>query len=183
AGDRADLRAADMNAIALARDLVAVELEPDQPVARMLLAPQDSLAADELLIALERHGEADAGLEGIGLIAELSTGEDEPRLDPEHVQRLQPQGHEPHGRTRLEDRVPDSDRVLGMAEDLVAELTRIARARDDDREAVVIADSPDGEVEPLDLGQAGPRRRRPHDPLQQFAALGTLDRDVAQLIR
>ena len=183
AGDRADLGAADMDAIALPRRLIAVELEADELIAGMLLAAEHRLAADELLITLESDGEADARLEGIDLVGELIAGEDEPRLDPQHIQGLEAQRHDALGLARLEDRIPDGGRVLGMAEDLVAQLAGIAGARDHDGDPVVIADPPDGEMEPLDLGQARPGRRRPDDALQHLAALGPLHRDIAELVR
>ena len=40
-------------------------------------------------LRLERHGEADAGLEGIDLVVELVAGEDQPGLDPQHVERVE----------------------------------------------------------------------------------------------
>ena len=69
-----------------------------------------------------------------------------------------------------------------MAEHLVAELAGIARARDDDRRAVIAADAPDGEAEPAELVQRGLRRRRPDDLAQDVAALRSLHGDVVQLI-
>ena len=44
---------------------------------------------------LWRHGEADARFEGVGLVAELGVGENEPRLDAQHVERLEAQRREP----------------------------------------------------------------------------------------
>ena len=179
----ADLGPADMDAIALARRLIAVEFQTDELQARMLLAPQHGLAADELLIALERDGEADAGLKGIDLVVELIVGEDQARLDAQHVEGFEAERRKPMRLARLPDRVPDGGRVLGMAEDLVAQLAGIAGARDDDGNAVIIADPPDGEIEPLDLrrprGRAGAVQTM---LLQDVAALRPLDRDVAELV-
>src|SRR6516162_6044687 len=171
-----------MDAVPLPRRLIAVQLQAHELIAGMLLAAQHRLAADELLIPLERNGEADAGLEGIGLVAELIAREDEPGLDPQHVEGFQAERHQSMWLARFEDRIPDGGGILGMAEDLVAELTRIAGARDDDGSAVMVADPPDGEVEPLDLRQARPRGRRPDDSLQQIAAPGSLDGDIAELV-
>ena len=52
--------------------LFARELQPHQLALRVGLAPDQRLLADEvILLALQRHRETDAGLEGIGLVAEL----------------------------------------------------------------------------------------------------------------
>ena len=57
---------------------------------------------------------------------------------------------------------PRPGRVFGVTEDLVAQFAGIAGARDDDRDAVVVADPPDREIEPLDLVDPGaaPARSR-----------------------
>src|SRR4051812_392353 len=65
AGDGPHLGAAGVDAVALACRLIAGEFEADELPARMFLAAQDGLAPDELLVPLEGHGEADAGLERI----------------------------------------------------------------------------------------------------------------------
>ena len=72
--------------------------------------------------------------------------------------------------------------ILGMAEHFVAQLAGIAGPRDDNGSAVEIADAADGEAEPLQLGDAGLRRRRPHHLLQDLAARRALDREVVQLV-
>ena len=48
-------------------------------------------AADEVLVRLEVDREADAGLERVDLVVELVAGEDQPGLDPEDVERLEPE--------------------------------------------------------------------------------------------
>ena len=113
---------------------LALHLQADQRPLRMLLPPQQRLAADEVLVLrVERHGEADAGLERIGLVAELVAGEDQAGLDAHHVERFEAERHQPVRLARLPDGVEHGERVLRMAEDLVAELAGIAGARDDDR--------------------------------------------------
>ena len=164
------------------RRLVAGELEPDQPHPRAVLAADEGVAADELLVALERDGEADAGLERIDLVVELVVGEDQAGLDAQHVERLEAERRQAARRALPPDRVPDAERVLGMAEDLVAELAGIAGARHDDRRPVEVADAPDREVEPGELGEARLRRRRPDHLLEDGAALWPLHRDVVQLV-
>ena len=88
--------AADEHAIAVACDLVARKFEADEGALRVGLAlDQRRLAAEIVLLRLERHREADSGLEGIGLIVELVAGKDQARLDPQHVERLQAERAEP----------------------------------------------------------------------------------------
>src|SRR2546423_1654138 len=59
AGDDADLSPAGMDAGAVADRFLAVDLQADEDALRMLLALGHRLAADEILVALQRHGEAD----------------------------------------------------------------------------------------------------------------------------
>ena len=65
--------------------------------AGMLLPPDQRLAPDEVIgLGFQRHGKPDPRLERVGLVAEIIAREDQPRLDPHHVQRgkahrLQPQ--------------------------------------------------------------------------------------------
>src|SRR5689334_5029295 len=76
-GDDAHLGAPDMSAIAVADRLVALHLEADQLSLRMLAPAQQRFAADEILVlALKGDSETDAGLERVGLVAELIAGED-----------------------------------------------------------------------------------------------------------
>ncbi len=49
AGDDADLRSADMNEIAMTNRLIGLNIQPDQQVARVLLAADQRLAADEIV--------------------------------------------------------------------------------------------------------------------------------------
>ncbi len=50
AGDNADLGAANMDAIAVADRVVRLYVETDHQVARMLLAAQERLAADKIVL-------------------------------------------------------------------------------------------------------------------------------------
>jgi hypothetical protein len=129
AGDNAHLGAADMYAIAVSNGFVTIHFESDELSLRVLAPPQQCLAADEILVlALEWHGETDAGFERIGLIAKFVTGEDETRLDTHHVQRLQAERHQSMRLASLPDGIEYRKRILRMAEDFVAELAGIARA-------------------------------------------------------
>src|SRR5262245_14989052 len=62
-GHAADLRPPDMDAVAMTDRIIGGDVEPHQPVPRMVAPLDQRLAPDEILrLALERHGEADAGL-------------------------------------------------------------------------------------------------------------------------
>lgn len=50
AGDYPDLRTADMDAIAMSDRLIGLDIEPDHQVTRVLLAPDQSLAPDEIIL-------------------------------------------------------------------------------------------------------------------------------------
>ena len=70
---------------------VALQLEPDEPALRVLLAFEQSVAADEVLVVGKSHGESDPGLERVDLVVELVAGEDQSRLDAQDVERLEPE--------------------------------------------------------------------------------------------
>ena len=127
-----------MHAIAVADRFVALHLEADQHLAAD--APSAAVSASRPMKSsfFDASGTVKPmpGLERIGLVAELVAGEGEPRLDAQHVERLQPKRHQPVRLARLPDGVEHGERILGMAEHLVAELAGIAGARDDDRRAV-----------------------------------------------
>ena len=160
-GDDTDLRPADMHRIAMTDSLIGVDIEPDQLVARVFLALDQRLAADEILgLRFQRHGKADAGLERIGLVREIIVGKDQPRLDAHHVERFEPHRLQPMFLARLPDRVEYGERILRVTEDLVAEFAGIAGARNDDRRAFEMADAADGEAEPFEFADRGLRRRR-----------------------
>ena len=93
-----------------------------------------------------------------------------------------PSGLSPCGCARLPDRVPHRGAVVGMAEDLVAELAGVAGARHHHRRPVVVADAADQEAEPLELLERGLGGRRPDQLLHDLAALGALDGEVVQLV-
>jgi hypothetical protein len=69
---------------------------------------------------------------GSTLVAELIPGEYQAELDPEQVQRVQPERRQVTGRSRL----PQRHGIVRMAPQLVAELAGVAGARDDQRRAV-----------------------------------------------
>ena len=53
------------------------------------------LLADEVVLGVELDREADARLERVDLVVELVAGEDQPGLDADHVERLEPERLEP----------------------------------------------------------------------------------------
>ena len=166
----------------MAGGLVAREVQADQRALRVRLALDERVLADEVLVDVECHGEADAGLERVDLVVELVAGEDQARLDAEHVKRVEPERDQALRRARRHHRVPHGLAVVGVAEDLVAELAAVAGARDDERDAVVGADPADEEAEPLELLELRLGRGRPDELLQDLAAQRPLDRDVVQLV-
>src|SRR3954447_15063839 len=182
--DDADLRAPArlVDAVAVAGGLVAGELEAHEPALRVLAALDQRLLADEVLRRVEREGEADAGLERVDLVVELVAGEDQPRLDAEHVERVEAERHEPVRRARLHDRVPHGRPVARRSPPLVPRRAAVAGRADDDRDAVVAADPPDEEAEPLELLELRLGRRRPDDLLEDVAAARPLDGHVVQLV-
>ena len=114
---------------------------------------------------------------------ELVVREDQPRLDPHHVQRLQPHRLQPMLLARLPDRVEDRHGILRVAEDLVAEFAGVAGARHHHRRALEMADAAHGKAEPPKLVDRRLRRRGPDDLLQDFAAVRPLHGNVVQLVR
>src|SRR5215470_17388494 len=78
AGDHADLRTANMDAVAVTGHLVPGQFESDQGSLRRSLPALQRLTPDEVVfLALQRDRESDAGLIRVGLIAELIPGEDQ----------------------------------------------------------------------------------------------------------
>ena len=171
-----------MDAVAVPGRLVALELEPDEHPLRMRAPLEERVAADEVVLLVGRDREADPGLEGVDLVVELVAGEDQARLDPQHVERVEAERRDPVRRTRLHHGVVERGRVLRMAEELVAELARVAGAGGDQRQALRPAEAADREAEPLQLGERRLRRRRPHDPRQDLARGGALDADVVEVV-
>ena len=85
----------------MAGGLVALELEADELALRMRLAFLERLAPDEVLVVVERDREPDPRLERVDLVVELVAGEDQPRLDPQDVERLEPERLDPERLGRL----------------------------------------------------------------------------------
>ena len=82
----------------------------------------ERLLPDEVVLLVRRDGEPDPRLERVDLVVELVAREDEPRLDPEHVERIEPQRREAVRLTGCQHRVPQRAGVLRVTEELVAEL-------------------------------------------------------------
>ena len=167
----------------MAAGLVPFELEPDEHALRMRAPLSQRFAPDKVVLLVGRHREADPGLERIRLVVELVAGEDEARLDPQHVERLQPERHEPRRPARFQHRIPHSGGILRMTEQLVAELAGVPRARRDQRNPLRPAEPRDREAEPFQLCERRLRRRRPDDLRQDVARRRPLHRDVVQVVR
>ena len=183
AGDHAHLVATGVHAVAVGGGLAPVHLQAHQPSLRVVTALQEGVTADEVvLLGLERHGEADPGLVGVGLVAELVPGEDEAGLDAQHVERGQPHGHQAVGGAGLEDGVPHRGCVRGVAEHFEAELAGVAGARHHQRDPVVVADTGDGEPEPSQLRDRRLVGTGPDHLLQDLSAVGPLDLEVVELL-
>ena len=96
ARDDADALTADVDLVAVAGGLVAFELEPDERALRVRVPLLERGASRRSRRpSCEIDGEADPGLEGIDLVVELVPGEDEPRLDAQHVERLEAERRQP----------------------------------------------------------------------------------------
>ena len=159
------------------------DLQPDQLSRRMFLAADQRRAADEIvLLGLQRHGEADAGLERIGLVGKFRAGEDQPRLDAHHVERRHAHRLQAVRLAGFPHRVEHFFRVARVAENLVAELAGVAGARDDDGHALRVADAGDREAEPFEFADRRLQRRGPDDLLEDVAALRALHGDVVHLV-
>ena len=123
-----------MDAVAMADRDGPFDVKPDHLARWMLLAPDQRVAPDEIVgLGLERHGEADARLEWVGLIREVIAGEDQSGLDPNHIEGGQAHRRQSVCRSLGPDRVEDLARVPGVAPDLVAQLARVAGPRQHDR--------------------------------------------------
>src|SRR5438552_3579770 len=183
AGHNTDLGATDMNAIAVAYRLIGIDIESDELVARMFFPFDQRRLADEIIaLRLERHGEADAGFERIGLIGEFIIGEDQSGLDAQHVERFKTQRRQATFPSCLPHGIEHGNRILGVAENLITELARIAGARHDDRHALEAVNAPNREAEPFELAHRRLRRRGPYDLLEQIARLRALHGDIVQLV-
>ncbi|MPL84472.1 hypothetical protein SDC9_30437 [bioreactor metagenome] len=181
--DLAHLRPPDPHAIAVKDRVLALDLEADELARRRLLAPAQRLAPDEIGgLRFQRHGEADAGLERVGLVGEIVAREDQPRLDPAQIEPGKPHRLDAVFGAGAEHRLEDRLAVLRMAEDLVAKLAGIARARHDDRHTLGPADAAHGEAEPAEIGQGGLVRRGPDDFRHQRARARPLHRQIVHLI-
>src|SRR5690625_837337 len=140
-GDFSDLGPTDTHAVPLGRHLIAFEVEAHQLACRMGLALIQHRSPDEVVfLGLEGHGKADARLEWVGLVAEFIAGEDQTRLDANHVQRGQAEGREAMWLPRLPDGFEYGLGVLGVAEHLVAELAGVTGPRHDHSRPVEIAE-------------------------------------------
>ena len=119
---------ADEDAVAVPRHFVARKFEADEHALGIRLAPDERcLAAKIVFLRLERHGEADPGLEGVRLIVELAIRKDQPGLDPKDIEGFQSERTKP---VRLACRphcIPHGLAIVRVTENLEAQLTGVAR--------------------------------------------------------
>ena len=91
--DLSHLRPADTDAIAARGHQPAGDVQADKLAMGMSFTLLDRRAADKVvLLRLQGYGKADPGLERVGLVREFRAGEDQPGLDPDHVQRGEAEG-------------------------------------------------------------------------------------------
>ena len=90
-----------------------VELEPDEHALRVRLPLLERRAPDEVVVRPQVDREPDARLERVDLIVELVAGEDQPRLDAEDVERLEPERRQAVLLAGRPDRVPHRRAVGG----------------------------------------------------------------------
>ncbi len=145
-------------------------------------ARSSAAATDEVFVAPKVHGEPDARFERVDLVVVLVAHRDQPGFDPQDVERVQAQRRETLIATRFPDRLPHGDGIAWMAEDLVAQLARVARARHHDRHALRLADPTHQEPEPPEFVDRRLGRGRPDEPSEDLPAVRPLDRDVVQLV-
>ena len=184
AGNGADLGAANMHAIAVADRVIGIDLETDELAARVFLARDQRLLADEVVrLRLQWHREANASFERIGLRCEFIIGKDQARFDAHHVEGFETHRLDAMFLSSLPHRVEHRSGILGVAEDFISQLAGVASARHDERRTFEVTNAADGKAEPLKLADCRLCGRRPDDLLHQLAAVGALYRNVVQLIR
>ena len=162
--------------------LVPFKFQANERVLRVCLALNQSVLTDEILIAVEHDGKADPGLERINLVVEFIAGEDEAGFNPNEVERVEPERRQPERLPGLPDCVPNGAAILGVAEDLIAKLSRVAGPRNDHWDPVVVANPAYEETEPLQILKWRLSFRRPDDLLQDVAASWALNGNVVQLV-
>ena len=168
----------------MAHGLGAGDVQPHQLVRRVVFAPLQRGAADEIVgFALERNREADTGFKRIGLVRKLITRKNQPGFNAHQVQCVQPHRQQSMRLPGGHDRIEHGAGVARVAPDLVAQLAGVTGARDHDGRAIGVAQAAHSKAEPLQLGQRGLVRRRPDDGREQGAAGRALHCDVVQLIR
>ncbi len=101
-----------MHAVAMPDILGAVDFEADKLACGIFAPPPERLGADIRVALVLWNGEADAGFKRIRLVAELVAREGEAGLDPQHVERLEPERREAIRRAGGHDRVPDLGRAV-----------------------------------------------------------------------
>ena len=120
--------AADVDAVAVAGRLVALELEPDEPALRVRLALDQRLLADEVVLGVELDREADArprtGRPGRRTRSRRRSGRT--RCAACRARRG-PSGVRPCGAPASQIASHTAGAVVGVAEDLVAELAACSR--------------------------------------------------------
>ena len=171
-----------MDAVTVGGGLVPFKFQANERVLRVCLALNQSVLADEILVAVEHDGEADPSLERINLVIKLIAGEDKAGFNPNEVERVEPERRQPERLPGLPDCVPNGAAILGVAEDLIAKLSRVAGPRNDHWDPVVVANPAYEETEPLQILKWRLGLGRPNDLLQNVATGRALNGNVVQLV-
>ena len=172
-----------MQAIAVAHIGCGIHLDPHELARGVVFAADQRIAADEVIgLGFKRHGKANASFKRVGFIGEIVAGKDQTGFDAHHIQAKQAHGANAQISTCGHHRIINRNGVLGVAEDFIAQLARVARARHHQRRAVKAVQTRDRVAEPSQLFHRGLGRRCPDDALHNLAAVGALHRQIVQLV-
>ena len=178
----AHLRPPDAHTRAASRHNAADNIQPDQLAPRMRAPLFQHPPPDKIVLrAFERDRKTDARFKRVGLVAKLSAGKNQPRLNPQHIQRRQPQRRQPMRLARLPHRAKNVFRVFRVAKNLVPQFAGIPGAADHASGAVKPAQARDGKPKPPKFVHRRLLRRRPKNLAQNIARARPLHSDVAQL--
>ena len=106
--------------------------------AAFLLGLESSLSVERLAVEMHRPAQAKLIRRRLARLDQATIGrkivdavENEPGLDAGHVHCVQPRRQHAEGRARLDQHIPERDRMLVRDPDFVAEVAGVAGARDD----------------------------------------------------
>ena len=183
AGDDADPLAADVDAVAVAGAPPARPARGRRAALRVRPALLSAARPTKSSSVLERDGEADPGLERVDLVVELVAGEDQARLDPQRVERLEAErlrSRAPRPPPTPRPRRPGRRRGGTRPRSRARPCSRCARRRSGSPSWAPMR--PDEEAEPAQLLERGWRRRRPDDLAQDLAPPRALHGEVVELV-